>query len=278
MGDLTDAERAEFSEAAAYESLAQPAAPYAAAAGFPEVRRFGSALAVVAPAAATSFNLNRVIRLGVREPCDETTLDAVARLYSERNTPFAVELSPLADRARIAAWLRSRRMRRLPATALRIRALDRTAPLHADRRVRVQRASSEIDVERVAQTCCQVFRMPPAVHAMLAATRLDQRWRAWLAWHEGAPAGAALSFVDGPLAWLGWDATLPAYRGRGVQQALIDARLVDARESGCLHATSETAVHTASRRDPSGRNYEKMGFVLACERVTYAAMRAGERV
>jgi GNAT superfamily N-acetyltransferase len=55
-------------------------------------------------------------------------------------------------------------------------------------------------------------------------------------------------------AWLA-ASTLPALRGRGVQGALIAARLAAARDAGCDLAFAGTAPGSASQR-----NFERCGF------------------
>ncbi len=115
--------------------------------------------------------------------------------------------------------------------------------------------------------------MPEAAHAMISAAAGAPQWRHWLAIGDEGPMGAALSFVQDGVAWLGWDATLPTARGRGVQSALIAQRLADASESGCEHATSETAVSTQARPDASFRNYRRLGFKAAYERATWVHLQ-----
>ena len=138
-------------------------------------------------------------------------------------------------------------------------------------------ARDQREVHAATMLCCGVFRMPAAAQAMLNATWYDKRWTVWVARNGVNVIGAALSFVAQGVAWFGWDATLPDHRGQGVHHALIAARLNQAREQGCRIATAETATHVHDRPDPSGRNYEKLGFVLAYSRHTYAAMRPAVR-
>jgi len=54
------------------------------------------------------------------------------------------------------------------------------------------------------------------------------------------PVAAALNFTFGQIAWLGFGATLPEYRNRGAQTALIAARVGRAFERGTPWCLSET--------------------------------------
>jgi GNAT superfamily N-acetyltransferase len=74
----------------------------------------------------------------------------------------------------------------------------------------------------------------------------------------GTVAGGAALGIHGGAAHFFADSTLPAFRGRGVQGALIAARLSHAREVGCDLACAATAAGSASQR-----NFERAGFAPA---------------
>ena len=57
--------------------------------------------------------------------------------------------------------------------------------------------------------------------------------------------------------------TLSEYRGRGLQTALLRARLADAAAGGCEYAVIVTQGGTTSQR-----NCERMGFRVAYSKVT----------
>ena len=84
----------------------------------------------------------------------------------------------------------------------------------------------------------------------------------FLAFVEGQPAGGGmLGLVEG-VALLSGDAVLPRFRGRGLQKALIRARLALARARGCELAGASTAPGTASQSA-----YEACGFRVAYPKV-----------
>jgi GNAT superfamily N-acetyltransferase len=90
---------------------------------------------------------------------------------------------------------------------------------------------------------------------------------AWgfLAFLDGEPVGGGmLGIVDG-VALLSGDGVLPCHRGRGLQKALIQARLARARARGCDVACASTAPGTASQR-----SYEACGFRAAYPKVEMA--------
>lgn len=73
---------------------------------------------------------------------------------------------------------------------------------------------------------------------------------------DGVPAGAASMRIDGAIAQLCGAATLPAFRRRGVQSALLDVRLESAREQGCELAVVATAPGSKSQENVQRRGFE----------------------
>jgi GNAT superfamily N-acetyltransferase len=102
-----------------------------------------------------------------------------------------------------------------------------------------------------------MVRSQPSVTALLALLNRQ-------------PVGAASVMVVGEAAVLGGAATLPAFRRRGVQRALIEARLAVAADAGCV-----LAIVTADPGSSSGRNAERSGFQLICNHVSLRACDAG---
>lgn len=80
--------------------------------------------------------------------------------------------------------------------------------------------------------------------------------RRYIATVDGRPAAAAALFIHGGLSLLVGAATLPAYRRRGCQSALINRRLADAA------AASDLTVVTAAAGSPSCANLERHGFEI----------------
>jgi GNAT superfamily N-acetyltransferase len=76
-----------------------------------------------------------------------------------------------------------------------------------------------------------------------------------MAWVGGEPAATGAMVIDGGVGWLMGDTTLPPYRRRGIQQALLRYRLDLAQEAGCDLAVAETAPGSGSQR-----NLERLGF------------------
>jgi GNAT superfamily N-acetyltransferase len=80
----------------------------------------------------------------------------------------------------------------------------------------------------------------------------------FLVLQEGEPRGVGVVSATEGVALLSADGVVPLYRGRGLQLALIRARMAWAAERGCDVVTSSTEPLTASQR-----SYEKAGFRCA---------------
>lgn len=98
---------------------------------------------------------------------------------------------------------------------------------------------------------------PPDARPAVARWAGEPGWRLYIAELDGVPAAAAAVTLDGPRAYLAAASTLPAFRGRGCQTALIRRRLADAAAAGCTEACSLTAEPV------SRRNLERCGLELA---------------
>ncbi|NNE12340.1 MAG: GNAT family N-acetyltransferase [Ilumatobacter sp.] len=87
----------------------------------------------------------------------------------------------------------------------------------------------------------------------------------------GRPLGCAVMTVADGVATLGGMTTLPDERGRGVQAALIAARIRAAEALGCELVTS-----TARRDGPSERNLLRQGFRRAYDKHVVTIERPGD--
>lgn len=184
-------------------------------------------------------------------------VDAIEQFFRDRHVPSMIELSSwapsanlehLAKRSYVAAWFRS-------VFALQPRSIVKAS----DRDLRIDRVEAG-DMEQ----WLQVFNKGFEADRDDAFTANDEIGRAgfvvpdshtFLAFLDEEPVGCgAVQFVDG-VAWLGGAATIPAFRRRGIQAALVGHRLRLAAEAGC-----DLAAVTALSNGPSARNIVRLGF------------------
>ena len=213
------------------------------------------------------FFSNRALALGLHGPVSDDEVENVETFYAARGVPSEIEIASMVDRS-LLCLLSQRgyqlvRFRNIYAQALPSHATTNTVPSRAAE-IQVVDASTAAtwsttlldgfgymrDVERDrVETWNRMVRSLPGVTALVAVI-------------DGTPVGAASVMVLGSTAVLGGAATLPAFRRRGMQRALIESRLAVAAQAGC-----ELAIVTADPGSSSGRNAERTGFQLICNHV-----------
>jgi ribosomal protein S18 acetylase RimI-like enzyme len=101
--------------------------------------------------------------------------------------------------------------------------------------------------------------LPPreAIEAAMRPFMGVQGFRRYGAWVEGQLAGVASLRMDDGVAQLCGAATIPAFRRRGVQAALLRRRLADGVAAGC-----DLAVLTVQPGSTSQENGHRQGFAL----------------
>ena len=95
-------------------------------------------------------------------------------------------------------------------------------------------------------------------------------WRRYLARAEGVPAGEALLVQFDDVAYLAEASTVPAFRRRGIQRALIARRLADARSAGAT-----VVFGGVEYGDASWSNMRAMGLSEASVTVTFKRPATG---
>lgn len=214
--------------------------------------------------------MNKVVALGLEEPLPDEAIARVETLWHARREPVRVELAELA-RPDVGTALTGRGYRligfedvmglsliephpsRAEPPALRGLSIERSAHVDVTDWVEVTvngwmhldgtgTGPEESFSREALEDMMRDFVRPAAVQRYLA--RLD-----------GVPvAAASIRLYDG-LAQLCGATTLPAFRRRGIQTALLAARLRDARDAGC-----DLAVVTTAPGSKSQANARRQGF------------------
>lgn len=93
---------------------------------------------------------------------------------------------------------------------------------------------------------------------VFASTIGHAGWTHYLVSFNGEPGAASVLYVTDGVAQLFVTTTMPQYRGRGAQTALIRTRLADGQAAGCDLATSQTVVDNASPRNMHRHGFERL--------------------
>lgn len=216
-------------------------------------------------AAAPGSPMNKVVGLGFGGTPDAAALDEVERTFAGLGVPVQVELSNLAD-PEVAHVLTARGYRLLGFENV----LGHPLPAHraAADGVTVRRCGPA-ELDAWAAAVVDGFAHPDGVgvtsHEDFPREVVDTAVRdfekagavAYLALCGETVAGGGSMRTTHGVAQLTGAATIPAFRRRGVQTALLTARLTEAAEAGC-----DIAVVTTAPGSTSQKNVQRYGFHL----------------
>jgi ribosomal protein S18 acetylase RimI-like enzyme len=221
----------------------------------------------VASFAEAGSPFNKVAGLGFAGVPSGAALDEIEWAFAACGSPVQVELAHLADPA-IGALLTGRGYRLESFENV----LGLTLPSHLEQvtppGVQI-RSSGDGELGPWLDTALDGFAHPDtqgvpshedfpravmdgAIRDMAAAGTVR-----YAAWADGVIAGAASFRMDGGVGQLAGAATAPAYRRRGIQTALLTARLADAVAAGC-----DLTVVTTQPGSRSQQNVQRQGFDL----------------
>ncbi len=195
--------------------------------------------------------------LGLHGEMSAAELDRLEHFFHSRGSSVVVELCPLADSSLLAAF-GERGYRIVEFSNVLIRALgpqdvfDPPSPGIEARPI----AESErgVFVATLAQGWAEFQAVTEEMMAMTDSFSRGAGKVMYLALADGQPAGAGTLLLSRGVAGLYGSSTMPDFRRRGVQTALIARRMADARAAGCDIALAVTLPGTGSQR-----NFERHG-------------------
>ena len=258
----------EGAEARAYAALVNGASAHLRESCGMSVHHVGGAHAFVASGVRDSLLLNRAIGLGVWVPFTPSLVDELDDLYRANGvTTYAAELAPVSGAGLTLDDLQRIGFVPFKQTTMMYRATEPLPKVESDLAVR---RAAPADADRFAELVCSVFGFSTPFPALLRASFQQPRFQHWLAFDGDAPVAAAITVIfDDGVAWIGWVCTLPSQRGRGAQAALAAAQLRDCIDRGIRWVTLEAATGTIRRPSQSLRNYSRLGWSAAYDRVVH---------
>jgi GNAT superfamily N-acetyltransferase len=233
-----------------------------------------AAMAAVAPASgATAMELgggclvftgigmyvNCGFGLGMRQPLVASDADPLVAFFTDRGVPPEVELCPWADSSSLAL-LASHGFAPNGFRDVFVRRPERAADIPSSVHIEEVRPETfpvllQVRAEGFSATQAPARDVSDRFSRAAAAEegRVDL-----LAYLDSEAVGSGTMRMHGGVATLGGMSTVPAFRGRGVQSALLRHRLHLAAERGC-----DLVVVTALPNSASARNIRRHGFALA---------------
>ncbi|MDH6553910.1 GNAT superfamily N-acetyltransferase [Streptomyces sp. SAI-117] len=221
----------------------------------------------VAAFAEDDSPFNKIAGLGFAGMPEAAALAEIERAFADRGAPVQAEISELADPA-VGTLLTARGYRLESFENVLGLALDGTHERATHPRIEVRVARDE-EFEAWLDVVADGFAHPDGQgvpsHEEFSREVLTNAERdftsagvvPYIALYDGTVAGGGSLRVADGVAQLTGAATAPAHRRRGVQSALLSARLSDAAAAGC-----DIAVVTTQPGSTSQQNVHRQGFHL----------------
>lgn len=204
--------------------------------------------------------ITQAIGVGVAERVTGADVDRIEEFFRSRGAACAIHITPWTDRT-LLAHLSSRHYQFFEFENVFVQRIDAIASTATDPAIEVRRIRSD-EAATWAQVCAAGFATEgideDALLEIGEAFTAAEGGRCYLASIEGTPCGAAASVSVRDLSVVGLfgAATLPDFRGRGVQSALVARRLTDAIGEGCELVFVSTLPGSASHRNVLRRGFE----------------------
>jgi len=213
--------------------------------------------------------VTQAVALGLEGAVSEEEFLRLEEFYRARNEPVRVEACPLADQSLFERFGRAGYRATEFTNVMAMRLPAGTGGQAAAGEIAVARAGRE-EIPLWAATVAQGFAEGQAAQGevlpLLEMFALAEGVECYLAFVNGEAAGGATLSLRNGVAGLFGASTLPAFRRRGVQAALLRARLARGLEAGC-----GLAACLAQPATSSARNIERQGFRVLYTRVKFAS-------
>ncbi len=205
--------------------------------------------------------------LGIFEPPSDDDLRRIEDFFAERKAPVFHEVSPLCDLG-LLSTLNQRGYHPVELTSLLFAPIDEIPPdPTSNPHIEVRLVQAD-EMDRWAAISAQGWQLPEEFRQFFDEQSRIHRSRqdmlCWMATIDREPVGTASLCISNDVAIIAGDSTIPSARGRGVQRALIEARIATARELGCAWIMMGALPGSVSQR-----NGERSGLRIAYTRIKW---------
>ena len=202
---------------------------------------------------------NQMVGMGLYGEVTSDDMDRVETFFRSRGVSSTIVVSPLADMS-LPRLLGQRGYGVVEFNSVLIRKIKAEEPFHPPANIVIEPVTPETVspwMHAIAEGFAQQIPVSAEVFGGFASLPGDL---SFLARIDGTVVGGCGGRIipEARIAALFGTATLPAFRNRGVQSALIERRLHEAALAGCEYAVVSTQPATGSQR-----NMERRGFCLA---------------
>jgi GNAT superfamily N-acetyltransferase len=204
------------------------------------------------------LGFNRVIGLGLEREATDRDLDEITDQYIAAGVPrFFVQVCPSRGSQNLIEQLRRRGFRHHNNWVKLCRDTSPPPPIETDLTIR---AIGPQEAAAFARIVCACFDWPDAAQPWVRELVGFPGWRHYMAFDGEEPVATGACLLGDGWVWKDFAATLPAYRNRGAQAALLARSIDDVRGLGYQQIVVETAEDTPTKPSPSYRNMLRFGF------------------
>ncbi len=219
--------------------------------------------------------IGRTVGMGFDGSATAADLDRMEQFYRSHGAPSQIDVCPLTDpplsemlkqRGYVMTELNNVLFRRLDENDGNDDHENHTAPAGANiREGRAEEADTLAAI--VERSFFPEGNFPEGFRSMLSPLYQFDGALAFVAEIDGAPVACAAGLIipEHHIVALFGAGTLPEFRRRGLQTALLRRRMAAAQKAGCEHAVIVTLGGTTSQR-----NAERLGFRVAYSKATLA--------
>lgn len=217
--------------------------------------------------AGANSPVTQTVAIGLNGEVTSAEFARIESFYRLRNEPVRVETSPLADPS-LFKLFGANAYEATEFTNVMARPIVSSEGFSiADPQIRIERVeASELDLWTctVSQGFAGETAVNPEILDLMSMFARADSLECYLARMDGAPAGAGTLAIRDGVAGLFGASTLVSFRNRGVQGALLTARLARAAAAHC-----DLAVCLAQPGTSSQRNIARQGFSTLYTRVKF---------
>lgn len=215
--------------------------------------------------------VTQAVALGLNGPVTDDDMNRLENFYRTRSETVRVETCPLADASLITQFRQrgyyATEFSNVFAASLQADGLPTLFRPALPPNTTIEKVAAE-DLDLWTLTVAEGFAETfPVTKEMLNVMKLfaqGPHTECYLALVDGKPAaGGTLATRDG-VAGLFGASTIPAFRNRGLQTALLQARIERARAAGC-----DVVVSLARPGGPSERNIARHGLQTLYTRIKF---------
>jgi GNAT superfamily N-acetyltransferase len=200
---------------------------------------------------------------GLDGPVTATELDRLETFFLSRGAPVTLELCPFIDRS-LVELLGTRPYRLEEFSNVLVRDISAGILARTGSPVTVRAAEAgeaKLYTKLVTDGFAEQVAPTQSLLEVVEGFFYRARGQCFFAMVDGEIAGAGAVAEQEGIAEFYGASTLPGFRNRGVQTALIAERMAWAVKRGCEIATTTTGPAT-----PSQRNFERAGFQIVYSR------------